>query len=143
MIYTERINQALKLCYQAHAGQTDKAGIPYVFHPVHLAEQMTTEEATIAALLHDVVEDTPYTFSDLEAMGFPTPVIDALRLLTHEEETPYMDYVRRLSTNPIARQVKMADLRHNLDEIRMSGLPSSSSRTAKYRQALAFLLEQI
>ena len=70
MIYTHMTKKALKLCYEAHKGQSDKSGLPYVLHPVHLAEQMTDEKTTIAALLHDLVEDTDYTLEDLATMGF-------------------------------------------------------------------------
>ena len=70
MIYTEKTKKALKLCFEAHKDQTDKSGLPYVFHPFHLAEQMETEDTTVAALLHDVAEDTDYTLEDLAAMGF-------------------------------------------------------------------------
>lgn len=70
MIYTVLTKKAMKLCFEAHKDQVDKSGLPYVFHPFHLAEQMTDELSTIAALLHDVVEDTSYTFTDLREMGF-------------------------------------------------------------------------
>ena len=82
MIYTQQTKKALKLCFEAHKDQMDKSGMPYVFHPFHLAEQMTDEITTIVALLHDVVEDTDFTLDDLQAMGFPTEAIYALRLLT-------------------------------------------------------------
>lgn len=78
MIYTPTTKKAMKLCFQAHKNQTDKSGIPYVFHPIHLAEQMTDEETTVVALLHDVVEDTDYTIEDLAAMGFNGDVLDAI-----------------------------------------------------------------
>lgn len=140
MLYTEQINKALKLCYQAHAGQVDKAGIPYVFHPFHLAEQMTEEATVVAALLHDVMEDTPYTLQDLQRLGFEPRILEALCLLTHEEGIPYQDYVRRLSVDPIARAVKLADLRHNMDESRNASLPRNEERNARYRKAYDFLL---
>ena len=76
MIYTAQTKKALKLCFEAHKDQLDKSGMPYVFHPFHLAEQMTDEETTTAALLHDVVEDTDYTFEDLERMGFSAKVLN-------------------------------------------------------------------
>ena len=82
MIYTELTKKALKLCFEAHKDQLDKSGMPYVFHPFHLAEQMKDEYSTVAALLHDVVEDTDYTFDDLKKMGFPDEVLDAMKLLT-------------------------------------------------------------
>ena len=81
MIYTALTNKALRLAYAAHHGQTDKSGQPYIFHPYHLAEQMTDEVGVCAALLHDVVEDTAVTLEELER-EFPKEVIDVLRLLT-------------------------------------------------------------
>ena len=75
MIYTVQTKRAIKLCYDAHAGQVDKSGLPYVHHPLHLAEQMDDEISTIVALLHDVIEDTEYTFEDLECMGFGNDTI--------------------------------------------------------------------
>lgn len=142
MIYTELTQKALRLCYTAHHGQMDKSGIPYVFHPVHLAEQMDEELQTVAALLHDVVEDTAYTLSDLEVMGYPQAVLDALKLLTHEEGVPYMEYVAAIKSNPIARAVKLADLRHNSDLTRLDHADDSAlKRVQKYRDAIALLEE--
>ena len=120
MIYTPLTNKALRLAYAAHHGQTDRSGQPYIFHPFHLAEQMTDEVSTCVALLHDVVEDTAVTFVELE-QEFPKEVIDALRLLTHEKETVYFDYVRAIRQNPVAVKVKLADLAHNSDETRFAG----------------------
>lgn len=142
MIYTEMTQKAMKLCFDAHAGQLDKGGMPYVLHPVHLAEQMEDEVTTVVALLHDVVEDTAYTFDDLEAMGFDMAVLDALKLLTHADGVEYMDYVRAIAGNPVARKVKMADLAHNLDETRLPD-PSANIREKRklYRKALNLLTE--
>ena len=120
MIYTTLTNKALRLAYAAHHGQTDKSGQPYIFHPYHLAKQMTDEVSVCVALLHDVVEDTDLTFADLER-EFPPEVTGALRLLTHEKGTDYFDYVRALRGNPVAVKVKLADLAHNSDEARFAG----------------------
>lgn len=140
MIYTEQTKKALNLCYRAHAGQVDKGGMPYVFHPVHLAEQMDDELSTVVALLHDVVEDTEYTFEDLLEMGFAEEAVEALKLLTHDKAVAYQDYVQNLSGNPIARKVKMADLTHNLDTSRQFGDPSMyKGGKSKYQKALRFL----
>ena len=140
MIYTDLTKKALKLCFSAHRDQVDKTGQPYVFHPFHLAEQMTDELSTVCALLHDVVEDTDYTFDDLAAMGFPEAVIEVLRLLTHEESVPYMDYVKELSKNPTARLVKLADLRHNSDLTRLDEIDGYAlRRNEKYLNAIEFL----
>lgn len=88
MIYTTLVNKALKLAYRAHHGQVDKSGVPYIFHPYHLAEQMPDEITTCVALLHDVAEDADI---NLEALGkeFPEEVIEALRILTREKDTDY------------------------------------------------------
>ena len=120
MIYTELTKKAMKIAYDAHHGQLDKGGLPYVFHPWHLAEQMDDEISTIAALLHDVVEDTDWTLEQLEAEGFPPESMEALGLLTHPEGQPYMEYVAGLRHNSVAVKVKLADLRHNSDFTRLS-----------------------
>lgn len=143
MIYTTLTNKAMRLAYAAHHGQTDKSGQPYIFHPYHLAEQMTDEVSVCVALLHDVVEDTDLTFADLER-EFPPEVTGALRLLTHEKGTDYFDYVRALRGNPVAVKVKLADLAHNSDEARFAGCGDRSAeefakRREKYAKAKAIL----
>ena len=140
MIYTDATKKALKLCFEAHKDQVDKSGMPYIFHPFHLAEQMETEETVIAALLHDVVEDTEYTFCDLEKMGFSACVIDTLKLLTHDPAVDYMEYVAAIKKNPIARAVKLADLRHNSDLSRLDEVNEKIlSRREKYLSAIKLL----
>jgi len=140
MIYTAMTKKAMKLAYEAHQGQIDKNGIPYIFHPIHLAEQMADENTTVCALLHDVVEDTPYTLADLRAMGFTPEIIDALTLLTHDKGVPYMDYVRKIKTNRIASAVKLADLRHNSDLSRLDTVDEDAlKRVKKYKQAMSIL----
>ena len=140
MIYTPLTKKAMKLCFEAHAGQLDKSGIPYVNHPLHVAESMADEYSTVAALLHDVVEDTKYTADDLREMGFPDEVVDALELLTHREGVPYLDSVREAATNELARAVKIADLRHNSDLTRLDDVtPADRERVAKYARALELL----
>ncbi len=136
MIYTAMTNKALRLAYKAHEGAVDTSGTPYIFHPVHLAEQMTDEVTATVALLHDVVEDTDITFDDLRREGFPEEVLSALDLLTHREGVAYMDYVAAIKDNPIARAVKLADLRHNSDITRFagSGNPPTEEKLEYYRR---------
>ena len=142
MIYTDKTKKALKLCFEAHKDQKDKSDMPYVFHPFHLAEQMETEETTIVALLHDVVEDTDYTLDDLAKMGFDKPIVEALALLTHDDATPYTDYVLAAKQNPIAKAVKLADLRHNSDLSRLDTVTDKAlERREKYLKAIALLEE--
>ena len=140
MIYTPMTKKALKLCFEAHKDQLDKSGLPYVFHPFHLAEQMDDEISTVCALLHDVVEDTDITFENLEQMGFPKEVLDVLLLLTHDEAVPYMEYVKNISKNPIAKKVKIADLLHNSDVTRLDCIDEKAKiRNQKYKEALQIL----
>ena len=140
MIYTKLTKQAIRLCFHAHADQVDKSGLPYLLHPLHLAEQMGDEITTVVALLHDVVEDTPYTLEDLQNMGYPEAVVEALALLTHDPAVPYMEYVARIGQNPVARAVKLADLRHNSDITRLDCVTHRDlDRVKKYRQAMQLL----
>ena len=140
MIYTPETKKALKLCFAAHKDQTDKSGLPYVFHPFHLAEQMPDEKTTVAALLHDVVEDTAFTLADLRELGFDEDVLEALALLTHQKDVPYMDYVAKIKPNRIARTVKLADLRHNSDLTRLDKIDEAAiRRVEKYKAAIELL----
>ena len=142
MIYTSETKKALKLCFEAHKDQLDNSGMPYVFHPFHLAEQMESEECTVVALLHDVVEDTDLTIEDLKAMGFSNEVTDAITLMTHEEGVEYMDYVKEIKNNEIARKVKLVDLKHNSDLSRLDIVDENAlKRREKYLKAMALLEE--
>lgn len=144
MIYTPMTVKAMKLAYDAHEGQLDYNGVPYIFHPIHLAEQMDDEISCTVALLHDVVEDTEVTLEDLKR-EFPKDVTDAVALLTHDISTDYFDYVRAIRTNPIARKVKLADLAHNSDETRANGSDLTEKQRIwwkeKYGKAKALLMD--
>ena len=143
MVYTPLTRKAMRIAYQAHHGQLDKSGVPYIFHPIHLAEQMEDEISCCAALLHDVVEDTGVTMRELESQ-FPVEVTDVLKLLTHEAGTDYFGYIRAIRANPIAVKIKLADLAHNCDQSRCidSGIPEEKllSLLNKYREARRILL---
>lgn len=140
MVYTDQTKKALKLCFESHKNQVDKSGMPYAFHPFHLAEQMTDEKTTVVALLHDVIEDTDYTINDLKNMGFEKDILDALALLTHNNDTPYMEYVARIKINPIARVVKLADLQYNSDLTRLNIVDEKAlKRKEKYSEAIKIL----
>ena len=153
MVYTDMTILAMKVAYAAHEGQVDRIGVPYIYHPIHLAEQMDTEDECVAALLHDVVEDTDITLEELRSKGFTDTQLEAVELLTHipspekqaEEEKleEYLDYVRRLKSNAIARKVKMADLRHNSDPERKTGEEEADLiRHEKYKKALDILIQE-
>ena len=142
MIYTELTKKAMRIAYDAHQGQFDECGVPYVFHPVHLAEQMTTEKACCAALLHDVLEDTDITAEQLREMGMPIDVVFAVQLLTHGPDVDYMDYVRGIKPNAIAKAVKLADLEHNSDLSRFTRVTGEDmERNRKYAEAKRILME--
>ena len=141
MIYTDLTKKALKLCFEAHKDQTDKNGMPYVFHPFHLAEQMKDEYTTCIALLHDVVEDTDTTIEQLSQI-FPKEVTNAVALLTHDEDVPYFDYVKAIKKDPLALKVKLADLKHNSDITRLDTIDEKAlKRMEKYKKALLILQE--
>ena len=140
MIYTELTIKAMNLAYNAHQGQFDKGGVPYIFHPIHLAESMDDEISTCVALLHDTVEDTAVTLEEL-AESFPREIVEAVDLLTHRDGVEYFDYVRSIRANPVAVKVKLADLRHNGDPNRISNQGNAEKRREKYAKAWKILTE--
>lgn len=145
MIYSYMTVKAMKIAYAAHQGQTDKGGVPYIFHPIHLAEQMHDEVSCCVALLHDVVEDTAVTMDDMER-EFPPAVTAPLKLLTHRDGIDYFDYVRAIKGDPCARAVKLADLRHNMDASRLCAAgPSAGTERLqqKYKEAYSILTDGI
>ena len=142
MIYSEMTKNAMKVAFSAHKEQVDKSGIPYIYHPIHLAEQMDDEISTCVALLHDVVEDTNITFKDLSKMGFTDEIIVALKLLTHNDDVSYMDYIRNIKNNITATKVKLADLNHNSDISRLDAVDDKTqNRVKKYAEAIELLSE--
>ncbi len=141
MIYTEATKKAMRIAFEAHRGQLDRAGIDYVNHPLHLAEQMETEDETCAALLHDVVEDSDWTLEQLREEGIPEAAVEAVALLTHDECVPYLDYVAATRENPIAVKVKLADLAHNSDLGRLADVTEADrERLQRYEAARKLLL---
>ncbi len=143
MIYTDLTKKALRISFHAHKDQFDKSDIPYVYHPYEVASGFETENEVCVALLHDVVEDTDMTFEALAREGFGEDIIGALKLLTHDSETPYFDYVRKIKRNPLAASVKLADLRHNSTRSRMNVITDwDEKRYRKYEEAIKILTEE-
>lgn len=139
MIYTDLTKKALRISFEAHKDQTDKSGMPYVYHPYHLAEQMNDEYSTCVALLHDVVEDTDITLEQLSKV-FPKEVTDAAALMTRDTSVPYLEYVKAIRSNPIAAKVKLADLKHNSDISRLDTVDEKALlRIEKYKEAISIL----
>lgn len=109
------LEDAIQLAAEAHRGQRDRNGQPYVLHVLRVMLRVTTEDERTAAVLHDLVEDTPHTLDDLRTLGFSEEVVRAVDCLTHRDGEPYDAYVERAASDPIARTVKLADLEDNLD----------------------------
>jgi (p)ppGpp synthase/HD superfamily hydrolase len=134
------LERAIEIAAKAHAGQVDKAGQPYVLHPLRMMLAVATPEARIAAVLHDVVEDTAVTFEELRGEGFPDTVLEAVEALTKREGEDYEAFIRRVAPNPIAREVKLADLRDNSDLSRIADpTERDRERIRKYQRAIAYL----
>ena len=137
------VEKAIALAVEAHAGEVDKQGKPYILHPLHLMMQMETAEEMITAVLHDVVEDTALTLEDLRQQGFPEAVLEALALLTHDTaSTSYEEYVAAIKPNPLACKVKLADLAHNMNVRRLPEMGMKDyGRLEQYRRAWDMLQE--
>ncbi len=119
---SEKLKQAETYAEKKHNGQFDKAGIPYIEHPKRVASMVDEEDAKIVALLHDTVEDTSATVEEIRSM-FGDRIADAVACLTHDKSVPYMDYLAKIKENDLARKVKLADLKHNMD---LSRIPNAT-----------------
>ena len=144
MIYTPLTYLAMRIAYDAHHGVLDRSGAPYIFHPYEVASHMDDEISTAVAFLHDVVEDTDITFDDLRDKGVPESVIGPLKLLTHDKNVPYEDYIESIGTDPIATKVKLSDLEHNMNKGRYCRPMNDREikRTEKYLKAKRYLLDR-
>jgi len=131
------LDRALRVAIESHAGQTDRAGAPYILHVLQvLAGCRPDPDAMVAAALHDVVEDTPKTLDDLRLEGFPDRIIEAVDALTRRDGETYEDFIERVARVPLARKVKLADLQHNMDVRRLPHVgPSEAARLERYRLA--------
>lgn len=134
------LEDAIRLAVEAHTGQRDKNGQPYILHPLRVMFRLTTELEMMAGVLHDVIEDTKYTPEDLRGMGYPEELLQALDGVTKREGESYEEFVLRSKSNPASRRVKLADLEDNMDLRRMTGVtPKDLERLARYRKAWAEL----
>lgn len=131
------IETALSIAISAHHGQKDKCGDPYILHPLHVMDCVDTEDEKVVAVLHDVVEDTAISLDWLIGKGLNVVQAEALQLLTHEKGVPYKEYIKALSLNKIAKQVKIADLSHNTNPIRVDKAVSNGADREKMNIKLA------
>lgn len=131
---------AFEIAKAAHAGQTDKAGLDYILHPQQVAAMMTTDEEKAVALLHDIIEDTNVTASELLARGLPIAVVEAVEALTKKDDQNYANYLANVKRNGLATAVKLADLKHNSDLSRLDKITKKDrDRAEKYRKAIEYL----
>ena len=137
------LDKAILIAAQAHLGQKDKSGAPYILHPLRMMLRFKSEAEMIVAVLHDVVEDNPdWTLERLQAEGFSAEIIEAVDHLTRREEESYKEFVKRAQQNPLARQVKLADLEDNMDLKRVKNLTEKDKeRLARYHKAWLKLTE--
>lgn len=134
------ILKAFEFMYAKHQGQVDKTGAPYYLHPLKVASFVSTEEAAIVALLHDTLEDTDTTKEEIAEL-FGNEVADRVELVTHQKADSYMEYVKKAGSDPITREVKLADLRHNMDLTRFPVITEKEIKrlTEKYVPAYNYL----
>ena len=137
------LSKAINLAMQAHAGQVDKAGMPYIGHVMRVMQAGKTIDEKIVGVLHDVVEDTTWTFDALLAEGFPVHIVDALRCVTKlSDDEPYESFINRVKTNPLAVAVKITDLTDNMDIRRLQTLTDADvQRLRKYLKAYQSLVK--
>jgi len=135
------LERAIQIAVEAHAGATDRGGKAYILHPISVMMRCETDEEKIVAILHDVVEDTDWTFEALRQEGFTETIIEALKTVTkHSEDEDYDEFIQRSLKNEIGRKVKIADLRENLDVTRIGELTDKDiERINKYKRALKTL----
>lgn len=138
------LEEAIRICVEAHRGQVDRAGAPYSLHPLRMMFRVQTESEKIVALLHDVVEDTDWTLDRLREAGFPEEVVTAVDALTRRGDEEYDEFVRRAAADPLARRVKVADLEDNMD-VRRTGMTSDEDveRFRRYYRAWRSLTEDL
>lgn len=130
------LTTAIGLALAAHRQQVDKAGAPYILHPLRLMLRMQTLEEMVVAVLHDVLEDSDTTRADLEQLGFAPPILEALEALTHRAEQSYEEYITAIKQVPLARRVKLADLEDNANILRLKEItPGSLEKLQKYHAA--------
>ena len=131
---------AFEIAKEAHAGQTDKAGLDYILHPLQVAAEMTTDEEKAVALLHDIIEDTDVTANELLAKGLPDNIVEAVKALTKKHNQNYAAYLAGVKKNRLATAVKLADLKHNSDLSRLEKITQKDrERAEKYRKAIEYL----
>ncbi|MDY0236199.1 MAG: GTP pyrophosphokinase [Gudongella sp.] len=137
------LGKAIDISFNAHKGQYDKAGKPYASHPIYVACKMKTDKEKIVALLHDVLEDTEITVEYLIQEGYTGEIIEAIIAITRENAEDYFQYIKRVKQNPLAKKVKIEDLKHNMDISRINEPTQRDlERVERYKKALVILRDE-
>ena len=140
---TNFVEKAIKLALKIHTGQVDKAGKPYILHPLRLMLKFSSDDEMITALMHDVVEDGDITLADLENLGFSKNVVSAIDCLTKRDNESYEAFIKRINQNPLAKKIKIEDLKDNMDLTRLDYISDKDiARVKKYHKALSILLAE-
>jgi (p)ppGpp synthase/HD superfamily hydrolase len=140
MTQYDLLEKAIQIAVEAHRGQRDRYGLPYILHSLRVMGRLHDVPEQIVAILHDVVEDTDWTFGELRSEGFPEPILEALDNVTKREGEDYEDFVKRSATNALARRVKLADLEDNMDLRRLPQVSEDDcQRLQKYIKAWNYL----
>lgn len=140
---TNFVEKAIKLALKIHTGQVDKAGKPYILHPLRLMLKFSTDDEMITALMHDVVEDGDITLADLENLGFSKNVVSAIDCLTKRDNESYEAFINRINQNSLAKKIKIEDLKDNMDLTRLDSISDKDiARVKKYHKALSILLAE-
>jgi len=138
------LEKAILIAVQAHQGQVDKAGAPYILHPLRVMLQLHSETEMIIGVLHDVVEDTTWTLESLKQEGFPAEILEAIDCLTRREGENYDDFIKRVAGNPLAQKVKLADLEDNLNILRFETITGKDmARLIRYHLAWTLLASKV
>ncbi len=138
------LEDAIQIAAEAHNGQKDKAGAAYILHPLRMMMRMKTEAEMITAILHDVVEDTDWTIEKLRERGFSEEVLEAVECVTNRKGESYEQFIERAGKNPIARQVKIADLEDNMNIQRIGEIsPKDLERLGKYHKSWSVLIKSV
>lgn len=136
----DQLEQAIQLASTKHYGQRDKSGKPYIFHLIHVMNNVNNLSSKIVAILHDILEDTDMTKSDLINLGFCENIVEAIDILTKPKQEVYMNYIKEVSQNSISKEVKLADLKHNMDLTRLETISEKDlKRVEKYVKSYKYL----
>ncbi len=141
-VRTPTLEKAISLAVDGHRGKEDKAGSPYILHPLRVMFKMDTEDKMVAAVMHDLIEDTETSLDDLREYGFSTGIIEAIDSVTRRDGEGYEEFIDRAGLHPMGADIKLADLQDNMDMSRIGFIGDRDiNRLKKYHRAMARIKE--